>query len=153
MNLAEELQKLSELHRSGQLTAGEFTEAKRRLLGRDAPAAMPTVLAAPPPPGAETEPSAFKSSRWSSGNLFFPDRLTLADDGLHFRKGALFGSHEEHIAYRAIASLKVETGIFLADLTIETSGGSQPIHINGLWKSAARKVQAAVQAAQSTGLR
>ena len=78
-------------------------------------------------------------------------KTTLVDAMLN--QSGIFGSHEEHIAYRALASLKVENGIFLADLTIETSGGSQPIHINGLWKSAAREVQAAVQAAQSAGQR
>jgi hypothetical protein len=153
MNLTDDLQKLAGLHRDGQLTDGEFASAKARLLGTGAagatPIAAPVVLNAPPPPAA-TGRKSYRSSRWSSGNLFFPDRLTLAGDGLHFRKGALFGSDEEHIAHRAIASLKVANGILLADLTIETAGGSQPIHINGLWKSAAREVQAAVQAAQST---
>jgi hypothetical protein len=148
MNLTDELQKLAALHRDGQLNDHEFASAKARLLGAEASAPAPVVLDAPPPE-APAEPKAYRSSRWSAGNLFFPDRLTIASDGLHFRKGALFGSDEEHIAYRAIASLKVRNGIFLADLTIETSGGSQPIHINGLWKSAAREVQAAVQAAQS----
>jgi hypothetical protein len=156
MNLTDELQKLVGLHRDGQLTDGEFASAKARLLGAGAaaatPAAAPVVLKAPPPPAGNGR-KTYRSSRWSAGNLFFPDRLALAPDGLHFRKGVLFGSDEEHIAYRAIASLKVANGIFLSDLTIETSGGSQPIHINGLWKSAAREVQAAVQAAQSAGLR
>ena len=152
MNLTDELHKLAGLHRDGQLTDREFAAAKARLLGSEASTPAPVVLDAPPP-DAVREKKTYGSSRWSSGNLFFPDRLTLAADGLHFRKGALFGSHEEHIAYRAIASLKVEIGIFLADLTIETSGGSQPIHINGLWKSAAREVQAAVQSAQSAGQR
>jgi hypothetical protein len=152
MNLTDELEKLAALHRNGQLTDGEFASAKSRLLGTDEAAPAPEVLDAPPP-DTLPEKKVYRSSRWSSGNLFFPDRLTLAADGLHFRKGALFGSHEEHIAYRAIASLRVENGIFLSDLTIETSGGSQPIHINGLWKSAARKVQAAVQAVQSADRR
>jgi len=149
MNLTDELQKLAALHRGGQLTDREFAAAKARLLGAEASAPAPEVLDAPAPDADAREQRVYRSSRWSSGNLFFPDRLTIASDGLHFRKGALFGSHEEHIAYRAIASLKVENGILLADLTIETSGGSQPIHINGLWKSAAREVQAAVQSAQS----
>ncbi|HEY8994689.1 MAG TPA: SHOCT domain-containing protein [Lacunisphaera sp.] len=150
MNLTDELQKLAALHRDGQLTDREFASAKSRLLGGDAPTSAADVPE-PSPPDAEESPVVFRSSRWSSGNLFFPDQLTLAADGLHFRKGALFGAHEEHIAYRAIASLRVESGIFLADLTVETSGGSQPIYINGLWKSAARKVQTAVQLAQSAG--
>lgn len=152
MNLTDELQKLAGMHRDGQLTDREFASAKARLLDSEENPPAAAVLDAPPPDTVR-ENQVYRSSRWSSGNLFFPDQLTLAADGLHFRKGALFGSHEEHIAYRAIASLKVETGIFLADLTVETSGGSQPVFINGLWKSAAREVQAAVQAAQSAGQR
>jgi hypothetical protein len=151
MNLTEELSKLAGLHHAGQLTDGEFAAAKSRLLGADMPAPLPRVLAAPPPPGIGLKKRTYKSSRWSAGNLFFPDRLIVADDGLHFRKGALFGSQEEHINYRAVGSLRVNNGIFLANIDIETSGGSQPIHVNGLWKSAAREIQAAVQAAQRVG--
>ena len=153
INLTDELQKLAGMHRDGQLNDGEFAAAKARLLEGDARPAVPTVLTAPPPTGLAIKTKTYKSSRWSSGNLFFPDRLTLASDGLHFRKGALFGSEEENISYRAIASLKVNNGVFLSDLTVETSGGSQPVHLNGLWKSAAREIQAAVQAAQSAGRR
>ena len=161
MNLTDELQKLADMHRNGQLTDGEYASAKARLLGADDSAPAAVVLDAPPPVVIDqpspslrpTSPKVYRSSRWSSGNLFFPDRLTLAADGLHFRKGALFGSSEENIAYRAIASLKVDHGIFLSNLTVETSGGSQPVFINGLWKSAAREIQATVQAAQSAGQR
>jgi hypothetical protein len=150
VNLTDELEKLAGLHRDGQLTDQEFSSAKNRLLGADAAPPAPTVLPAPPPRGRGTKTKAYKSSRWSSGNLFFPDRLTVAKDGIHFRKGALFGSQEEHINYRAVASLRVNNGIFLANVDIEHSGGHQPIHINGLWKSDAREIQAAVQAAQRT---
>jgi hypothetical protein len=151
MNLTGELDKLVELHQQGQLSDGEFATAKTRLLNGAATPPAPRVLNAPPPPGALIKRKAYKSSRWSSGNFFFPDRLMVAEDGLHFRKGALFGSQEEHIHYRAIASLRINNGVFLATMDIETSGGSQPIHINGLWKSAAREIQAAVQAAQRLG--
>lgn len=153
MNLPDELQKLAGLHRDGQLTDREFAVAKTRLIGLEAPPPASPVLAAPAPSGVRSGKKVYRSSRWSSGNLFFPDQLTLAGDGMHFRKGALIGSQEEHINYRAIASLHIKNGIFLANLNIETSGGSQPIFINGLWKSAAREVQAAVQAAQSAGQR
>jgi len=146
MNLTDELRKLADLHREGQLSDGEFVAAKQRLL-RDAPAAEPSSgYAQPVDPGAGEK--IYHSSRWSAGNLFFRDRLKLADNGMHFRKGALFGSQEEHISYRAVASLRITNGIFLARLNVETSGGSQPIFINGLWKSDAREIQAAVQARQ-----
>ncbi len=149
MNLTDELRKLADLHREEQLSDGEFAAAKERLLRAEAPApaASPGV---PPAPGPKIEERIYYSSRWSAGNLFFRDRLKLADDGMHFRKGALFGSEEEHINYRAVASLRVKHGIFLANLSIETSGGSQPIFINGLWKSDAREIQATVQTRQKT---
>ncbi len=75
----------------------------------------------------------------------------LASDGMVFRKGALFGSSEEHISYRAIASVRVRNGIFLAEICIETSGGSQPIFINGIWKSDAREIQDKIRLFQRTG--
>ena len=40
-----------------------------------------------------------------------------------FRKNALFGSSEEHINYRAVASFRIKNGIFLSNVCIETSGG------------------------------
>ena len=143
MNLTDELRKLADLHKEGQLTDQEFAEGKKRLLrqGGDERPADPQDRADAAAPAAQFEAQRFKSSRWSSGNLFFPDRLTMTGEGMLFRKGALFGSSEEHINYRAVASCKVENGIFLADLSIETSGGSQPIFLNGLWKSDARKIQ------------
>jgi hypothetical protein len=72
----------------------------------------------------------------------------LASDGILFRKGRMFGSLEERINYRAIASQRVTNGLFLANISIETSGGSQPIFINGLWKSDAKEIQAALRVFQ-----
>jgi hypothetical protein len=94
-----------------------------------------------PAPSAPMPEKRYRSSRWSRSNHLFPDSLTLSNDGLIFRKGRLFGSTEEHINYRAVASLKVKNGIFLSTLNVETSGGSQPVYINGLWKSDAREIQ------------
>lgn len=94
------------------------------------------------------EMNTYWSSRWSVGNHFFRDSVGLAADGIQFRKRRLFGSSEEHINYRAIASIRIKNGVFLSSVSIETSGGSQPIFINGLWKSDARIVQDAIRAHQ-----
>ena len=153
MNLPDELRNLADLHEKGHLTDQEFVEAKGRLLklADDMP-----IASAPPPKAALSEitPSieemTFKSSRWSRGNLFFPDRITLASDGITFRKGAMFGSSEEHISYPSIASFKVKNGIFLSNITVETSGGTQPIFVNGLWKKAAREIQDTLRLHQRT---
>ncbi len=150
MSLTDELRKLAELHQAGHLSTQEFTDAKRRLIaeghtGQDTPgneekAARERI--------SEITEKTYKSSRWSSGNLFFPDSLTLSGDGMLFRKGALFGSREEHINYRAVASVCIKNGVFLADVGIETSGGSRPIFLNGLWKSGAKEIQDTIRASQ-----
>jgi hypothetical protein len=143
MDLTAELQRLSDLRKDGSLTDQEFADAKRRLIGSP-PNSMdetaPDKTSVPP-----AEDRAYRSSRWSRGNLFFPDSLTLSSDGIMFRKGKLIGSSEERISYKAIASVRVKNRAFLADISVETSGGSQPIFINGLWKSDARGVQEGIR--------
>jgi hypothetical protein len=151
MNIADELQKLANLRKEGSLTDREFADAKRRLLAQEGEGGE-----GPPPeneggsaaPAGPIDEERYQSSRWSTGNTFFPDSLTLASDGILFRKGRFFGSSEERISYKAIASLRVRNGIFLSSISVETSGGSQPIFINGLWKSDARKIQDAIRSFQ-----
>lgn len=87
----------------------------------------------------------YASSRLTSGNFLFPDEVTVAEDGIHFVKHRIFGSDEEIITYGKIASVKLKSGIFFADITIETTGGSQPIFINGLMKGAAQEIKEAIR--------
>jgi hypothetical protein len=150
MNLTDELRKLAELHEAGHLSDQEFADAKQRIIsaGPSGPAPGQPEEPVASDPAARIEEKTYQSSRWSSGNLFFPDRLTLASDGMLFRKGAMFGSNEEHINYRSVASFRIKNGIFLSNLSIETSGGSQPIFVNGLWKSAANEIHDTLRAVQ-----
>lgn len=154
MNLTDELRKLADLHSEGKLTNEEFANAKTRLLSPENPSSAPSSISSNTAGTTESIPELEKkiywSSRWSSGNLFFRDRLTLAADGLTFRKGAMFSSNEEHINYRAIASIRVKNGLFLSDVTVETSGGTQPVFINGLWKSDAKELQDFIRVYQGT---
>jgi hypothetical protein len=151
MNIADELQKLANLRSEGNLTDGEFADAKRRLLaqaGEEGAGRTPVNEGDRAAPASPVDDERYQSSRWSAGNMFFPDSLTLASDGILFRKGRFFGSSEERISYKAIASLRVKNGIFLSSISVETSGGSQPIFINGLWKSDARKIQDSIRSFQ-----
>ena len=83
----------------------------------------------------------YTSNRLTSGNALFPDKVIVAKDGIHFIKRRLLGSDEEIISYGKIASVKLNSGILFADLTIETTGGSQPIFINGLAKGDAQEIK------------
>ena len=149
MNLTDELRKLAELHQEGHLNDQEFAAAKRRLIAESHN--EPLTPSTPSEAAVQFAEKSYRSSRWSSGNFFFPDSLTLASDGMVFRKGALFGSSKEHINYRAVASFRIDNGIFLSDVCIETSGGSQPIFVNGLWKSEATEIQDTIRAFQKRG--
>jgi hypothetical protein len=151
MGITDELGKLADLRREGHLTEQEFADAKRQLLmqGDAEPPTMPKsqnerVIDGVIPIAEKT----FQSSRWTSGNLFFPDALVLAGDGIIFRKGSLFGSNEEHINYNAVASFRINNGILFSTVSIETSGGSQPIVVNGLWKSEAKEIQDTIRVFQ-----
>lgn len=91
----------------------------------------------------------YQSSRWTSGNFLFPDMITLAEDGIHYTKRRFFGSNEEHINYRAVSSMKVSSGMFFANICIETSGGSQPVMVQGLSKNAAKEIKETVSQKQT----
>lgn len=87
----------------------------------------------------------YTSSRLTNGNLWFPDRVTIASDAIHFLKRRIFGSDEEIINYDQIASVKINSGVLWADISIETAGGSQPVYINGLPKSDAQEIKEAIR--------
>ena len=91
----------------------------------------------------------YQSNRLTSGNALFPDEVIVADDGIHFIKRRMLGSDEEIISYGKIASVKVNSGAMFADLTIETTGGSQPIFINGLAKGDAQEIKEAIRSYQT----
>ncbi len=87
----------------------------------------------------------YQSSRFTSGNFWFPDQMFVAEDGIHFIKRRIFGSDEEIINYDQIASVKINSGVIWADITIETAGGSQPVFINGLVKGDAQEIKEAIR--------
>jgi len=148
MNITDELCRLTELRQKGHITEQEFSDAKRQLLSQvnAKPVTFPQSQSEDPGNGfIRIEEKTYESSRWTSGNIFFPDALVLASDGITFRKGNLFGSREEHINYKAVASFRITNGILFSTISIETSGGSQPIVVNGIWKAEAKEIQDALR--------
>ena len=91
----------------------------------------------------------YKSSRWTRGNLFFPDTLSVENDGVYFEKRRLIGSKEEIVNYQHIASVKVNSRLFFATLVIESSGGSNPVKMCGLKRRLARQARIEIQKKQS----
>ena len=90
----------------------------------------------------------YRSSRLTSGNFWFPDTISVDEDGVHYEKRRMLGSTEEVVNFRHIASVRVQNGIFFATIRIETAGGSQPVIIQGLRKGDAKVVREAIQKMQ-----
>ena len=91
----------------------------------------------------------YRASRLTSGNRLFPSSLEVEGHQITYRKRRWFGSTEETINCDHISSIRANHGLIFSSITIESSGGSQPIYINGLRKGDARKLEAAVKATQA----
>ena len=96
-------------------------------------------------------PTVYHASRLTSGNRIFRSSITVDDNQIKYRKSRWFGSTEEMINCQHVSSCRVQHGMMFSNLTLETSGGSQPIVINGLSHSAADAIEEAVRKAQAAG--
>jgi hypothetical protein len=52
-----------------------------------------------------------------------------------------------------VASVRIETGLLWSDITIESTGGSDPLTSHGHTKADARRIKELIEAAQSRGMR
>lgn len=88
----------------------------------------------------------YRASRFSPGNMIFRDQLIVEPERVVFKKHKLIGGDEESIHYEQIASVSINRGIVFADLLFETTGGSEPIFLNGLWRTTAARAKAEIDA-------
>ena len=73
----------------------------------------------------------FRASRMSSGNHLFPTQVLITPNSVVHFTPRWIGRHEESIHMAHIASVKIDTGMLLSDLLIETSGGANPVRCHG----------------------
>jgi len=81
------------------------------------------------------------SSRISSGNTLFPDKLEIDAVNVTYYKGHLTGYQSTIIARSNIASVYIGTGLLFADIIIETIGGKR-VTVTGFKKNDAKSVVA-----------
>ena len=101
------------------------------------------------PPAQPSE--TFYASRWTSGNRIFRTRITVTAEHVIRAKRHLFGLNEESIVMNKVASVHLDSGLFFADLVIESSGGTDPILSHGHWKSEAHRVRDLIEHYQASG--
>lgn len=75
--------------------------------------------------------AVFRASRWSSGNHLLPTQVLITPSAVVQFTPGWIGKQEESIHMAHIASVKIQTGILLSSVFIETSGGASPIFCRG----------------------
>jgi hypothetical protein len=96
---------------------------------------------------------SFVASRWTRGNHLFPTVIEVTDAAVIRRKRSWFSTDEMTVHLQRVASVHLETGIFWADLLVESTGGSDPLASHGHRKADARQIKDAIEAAQTSHLR
>jgi hypothetical protein len=94
--------------------------------------------------------TTYRASRLTRGNRIFTASLEVDGHQITYRKRRWLGSTEETINVDHISSIRAYHGLMFSTVTIESSGGSQPIVVTGLRKKDARQLEAAVRAIQSS---
>lgn len=91
----------------------------------------------------------FRASRLSRGNHLFPTQVAITPTGVVQYKPRWFGKQEETIHMAHVASVKIDTGMLLSNVLIETSGGSDPINCHGHRKHDAERMKALIERYQT----
>jgi hypothetical protein len=91
----------------------------------------------------------FRASRLSAGNHLFPTQVLITPSSVVQYTPQWIGRQEESIHTAHIASVKINTGVFLSDVLIETSGGASPIRCHGHKKRDAVQMKALIERHQN----
>ncbi len=87
----------------------------------------------------------FYASRWTRGNRLFPTVIVVSPTTVTRLKSRLFGRDENTMNIAHIASVNVKSGLFWADIAIESSGGSDPVFSHGHRKKDARRIRELIE--------
>ena len=95
----------------------------------------------------------FRASRWTTGNHLFATIIEVTEAAVIRRKRSWFSVNEISIHLSKVASVRIDTGLLWSDITIESTGGSDPLSSHGHSKADARRIKELIETAQSRGLR
>lgn len=91
----------------------------------------------------------FRASRFSDGNHLFPTQVLISSSSVVQYTPRWVGRQEETIHLAHVSSVKINTGMLLSDVLIETSGGSAPIRCSGHTKGDATRMKALIEQYQN----
>src|SRR6185369_15697764 len=91
----------------------------------------------------------FRASRLSRGNHLFPTQVLISPTSVVQYTPRWIGRQEETIHMAHVSSVRIDTGLLLSNVVIETSGGSDPIVCHGHRKGDATRMKALIERYQT----
>jgi hypothetical protein len=91
----------------------------------------------------------FRASRLSQGSHLFPTQVLISPTSVIHYTPHWVGRQEESIHIAHVASVKIDTGLMLSDVLIETTGGASPIRCHGHHKGDAVRMKALIERHQN----
>jgi len=91
----------------------------------------------------------FRASRWSRGNHLFPTQVSVTPTSVVQVTPQWIGRRDHSIHMAHVSSVEVDTKLFFANVVIETSGGSDPVHCYGHRKRDAVEMKRLIEQFQS----
>ena len=101
-----------------------------------------------PPQSPSAAGETFIASRWTRGNRIFPTRIVVSPLHVSRVKPHLFSNTEESIAISQVASVQIQTGIIWSEITIDSTGGADPITSHGHRKADAIRIRELIETYQ-----
>jgi len=91
----------------------------------------------------------FRASRLSQGSHLFPTQVLISPTSVIHYTPRWVGRQEESIHIAHVASVKIDTGMWLSNVLIETTGGASPIRCHGHHKGDAVRMKALIERYQN----
>lgn len=90
----------------------------------------------------------FKASRLTRGNIFFPSVIEITENAIIRHKRSWFSKGQTSYSMAKVASVHIKTGMFWADLLIESCVGGETLKCRGHKKRDALRMRDLIQGAQ-----
>ena len=91
----------------------------------------------------------FCASRLARNNHLFPAQVVISPTSITLYKPQWIGKLEESIHMAHVASIKIDTHIIFSDVSVETSGGQDPVVSHGHTKGDAVQMKELIEKFQS----
>ena len=91
----------------------------------------------------------YRASRLTKGNRIFPSQVVITSTSVTLFKPQWIGKVEESVHTAHVSSISIDTNVIWSNVSIETTGGHNPLVCSGHSKSDAVAIKSAIEKFQS----